>query len=133
MSLPSCDDANIPNATTHAAKADFPKGNRYLKLRDDLGTIYKNEDFEDLYPHRGQPALAPWRLALVTVFQFMENRADRQAADAVRSRIGWTYALGLELTDPGFDHSVLTEFRTRLLQKGRKERRCVLRTPGRTA
>jgi transposase len=122
MSLPSFDDSAIPKATIRAAKAAFPKGNRYLKLRDELGTIYDNEDFEDLYPHRGQPALAPWRLALVTIFQFMENLADRQAADAVRGRIDWKYALGLELTDPGFDHSVLTEFRTRLL-RGEAEQR----------
>jgi len=33
----------------------------------------------------------------------------------VRSRIDWKYALGLELSDPGFHFSVLTEFRARLL------------------
>ncbi len=54
---------------------------------------------------RGQPALAPWRLALITIMQFAENLTDRQAADQVRSRIDWKYALGLELTEPGFDFS----------------------------
>jgi transposase len=48
----------------------------------------------------------------------MENLTDRQAADAVRGRIDWKYALGLELTDPGFDFSVLSEFRSRLIQGG---------------
>lgn len=64
----------------------------------------------------GQPAEAPWRLALVTVFQFIERLSDRAAADAVRSRIEWKYALSLELTDSGFDPSVLCEFRARLLE-----------------
>lgn len=71
MSLPHSTDRTIPEETVRAAKAAFPKGNRYLKLRDALGPIYADEDFADLYPHRGQPALAPWRLALVTVFQFV--------------------------------------------------------------
>jgi transposase len=76
----------------------------------------------DLFPTHGQPAFAPWRLALVTVFQFMENVTDRQAADAVRDRLAWKYALSLELTDPGFDHSVLSEFRSRLLEGHAEER-----------
>ncbi|GHO50302.1 IS1182 family transposase [Ktedonospora formicarum] len=102
--------------------ASFPKGNLYIHLRDILGTIYQDEWFADLYPGRGQPAYAPWRLALVTVFQFMENLTDRQAADAVRSRLDWKYCLSLELTDAGFDHAVLSEFRTRLVALTAEER-----------
>ena len=64
---------------------------------------------------RGQPAEAPARLALATVLQLPEGLSDRRAADAVRSRIDWKYVLGLELTDPGFHHTVLSEFRTRLV------------------
>ena len=85
------------------------------RLRDEFSALYRDEDFRDLYPARGQPGLAPWRLALVTVLQFLEHLSDRQAADAVRARIDWKYALGLELTDPGFHFSVLTEFRARLV------------------
>jgi len=85
-------------------------------MRDELGTFYCDEDFAELYPQFGQPALAPWRLALVTIMQFMEKLTDRQAADAVRSRIDWKYALGLALDDPGFNFSVLSEFRTRLIE-----------------
>jgi transposase len=59
--------------------------------------------------------MSPWRLALTTVMHFAEGLSDRQAADAVRSRIDWKYALSLELTDSGFDHAVLSEFRTRLV------------------
>ncbi len=47
--------------------------------------------------------------------QFAEGLSDRQAAEAVRARIVWKYALGLELTDAGFDFSVLSEFRVRLV------------------
>src|SRR5262249_6423601 len=75
-----------------------------------------------LYPRRGQPAEVPWRLALVTVFQFVENLSDRQAADAIRARIDWKYALGLEFTDPGFDHSVLSGFRSRLVTGSAEQR-----------
>jgi transposase len=86
-----------------------------MRLRDEFSTLYRDEDFRALYPSKGQPALTPWRLALVTVFQFLEHLSDRQAADAVRARIDWKYALGLELTDPGFHFSVLAEFRARLV------------------
>ncbi len=63
---------------------------------------------------RGRPAEAPWRLALATVMQYVEALSDRDAADAVRARIDWKYALSLELGDPGFDSTVLCEFRARL-------------------
>src|SRR5215213_3123221 len=105
----------IPSETARVARAAFPKGTSVTRLRDEFSIIYQDEDFGRLYPSQGQPALAPWRLALVTVFQFLENLSDRQAADAVRARIDWKYALGLELTDPGFHFSVLTEFRARLV------------------
>jgi transposase len=104
------------------ARTAFPKGNRYLQMRDVLGTIYTDELFADLYPSHGQPAQAPWRLALVTVFQFQEGLSDRQAAEAVRGRIDWKYALSLELTDAGFDASVLSEFRSRLVAHQASER-----------
>jgi transposase len=102
--------------TARIAKAAFPKGNLYMRLRDEMGTLYTDEDFAHLYPTHGQPGLPAWRLALVTVLQFLENLPDRQAADAVRARIDWKYTLGLELTDPGFDYSVLSEFRNRLIR-----------------
>ena len=79
------------------------------------GVIYDDASFSPLFAVRGRPAESPWRLALVTVMQFAEGLSDRQAAEAVRARIDWKYALGLELTDPGFDFSVLSEFRARLI------------------
>lgn len=112
----------VPKQTARVARAAFPKGNLYLSMRDKLGTLFEDLDFTDLYPRRGQPAFAPWRLALITVMQFLENLSDRQASEAVRSRIDWKYALSLELTDAGFDHSVLSHFRDRLVESGRQER-----------
>ena len=112
----------IPQETARVAQAVFPKGNVYMKLRDELGTIYQDQDFADLFPRRGQPAEAPWRLALVTLIQYAEGLTDRQAADAVRSRIDVKYALSLDLTDLGFDFSILSEFRSRLLAHGAEHR-----------
>jgi transposase len=96
---------SIPDETARVAHAIFPKGNVYMHMRDELGTIYQDQDFADLFPQRGQAAEAPWRLALVTVIQYAEGLTDRQAADAVRTRIDVKYALSLDLTDVGFDFS----------------------------
>src|SRR3989449_1175033 len=111
----------VPEETARVAHAAFPKGNPYLLLRDTLGTIFRDDDFATCFPLEGQPGLPPWRLALITIMQFRENLADRQAAEAVRARIDWKYLLGLALTDPGFDFSVLSEFRDRLLAGSAEE------------
>src|SRR5690242_5281887 len=107
----------IPDETRRVAHAAFPKGALCLRLVEVLGQLYLDEQFAALFPIRGQPAASPARLALVLVLQYVEGLSDRQAANAVRSLIDWKYALGLELADPGFDHSVLSEFRARLLSK----------------
>lgn len=112
---------SVPAETARIAHQIFPKGNRYLTLRDELGSIYSDRDFETLFPTHGQPAQCPWRLALVSVMQFAEDLSDRQAAEAVRTRIDWKYALALELGDTGFHFSVLSEFRTRLLTGSQEE------------
>ena len=115
MSLSPQSTGPVPAETIRVAKAAFPNGNPYLKLRDELGPIFDDTDFKDLFSETGQPGVPPWQLALVTVMQFRENLSDRQAAEAVRSRIDWKYLLGLELTDQGFNFSVLSEFRDRLM------------------
>src|SRR5262245_27955966 len=115
MSLRPQPIGSIPEQTARVAHAAFPKGHPYLTLRDHLGTIFQDEDFAALFPAWGYPGLPPWRLALVTIMQFREQLSDRQAAEAVRARIDWKYLLGLDLMDPGFDFSVLCEFRDRLL------------------
>jgi len=111
----------IPEETARVARALFPKGNRYMQLRDELGTVYTDEQFAALYPQGGQVAEQPWRIALLLVMQYMENYTDRQAAEAMRTRIDFKYVLSLELTDPGFDFSVLAEFRQRLIAGGQEE------------
>lgn len=121
MSLQPQAIAPIPEETARVAHAIFPSGNRYMRLRDELGTLYRDEQFAALYPAGGQFAEQPWRIALVLVMQYMENYTDRQAAEALKTRIDWKYVLSLELTDPGFDFSVLSEFRQRLLASGQQE------------
>jgi transposase len=108
----------VPEETARAARGSFPKGHPYLQLRDALTPLFQDEPFTPLFATRGQPAAAPWRLALVSVLQFAENLSDRQAADAVRGRLEWKYLLSLPLADPGFDYSLLSEFRTRLVAGG---------------
>jgi transposase len=115
MSLRPCPLGPVPEETARVAHAAFPRGSAWMRLRDVLGQIYEDAAFAGLFSHRGRPAEAPWRVALVSVMQFAERLSDRKAADAVRGRIDWKYALGLPLDDPGFDASVLCEFRARLL------------------
>lgn len=115
MSLPQPTIFQAPQATARVARAIFPKGNLYMQLHDTLGSVYEEDQFADVFSHTGQPAESPVRLTLVSILQYVEGLTDRQAADAVRTRIDWKYLLGLELEDVGFHHSVLSEFRTRLL------------------
>jgi len=115
MSLRPQDPPATPEETRRVAQAAFRKGTLCMRIADALGPVYQDCQFTSLFPRRGQPAEAPGRLALAVVLQFVENLSDREAADAVRGRIDWKYALGLALTDPGFDHTVLSEFRTRLV------------------
>lgn len=107
----------LPEDTARLARAVFKrKGNVYLTIGDQLGPLFDSIDFAALYAADGKPAVSPNLLALVLVFQFMENLPDRETADAVRSRIDWKYALHLPLADTGFDDSVLSEFRERLIE-----------------
>jgi transposase len=106
----------LPEETARVARAAYPKGTIYLQLRDELGSISQDEAFTHLFPNGGQPAEAPWRLLLVCLVQFAEGLSDQQAAEAVGGRLDLKYLLSLDLTDPGFDASVLCEFRQRLLE-----------------
>ncbi len=114
--------SEIPAETKRVAKAAFAKSNINMRLRDEFGVLFEDQDFSDLYPNIGQPAIAPWQLAMVTLMQYLENLTDRQAANAVKSRIDWKYCLGLKLEDTGFDYSVLSEFRKRLVEAEAQER-----------
>src|SRR3954462_6571980 len=116
MSLQPSPPGSIPEETQRIAHAAFPKGTLCLRIAEELGTLYRDDQFAELFPTRGQPAASPARLALASVLQYVEGLSDRQAAEAVRGRIDWKYALGLELEDPGFDHTVLSEFRSRLVR-----------------
>jgi len=106
---------DVPEMTATIARAAFPKGNRYMKMRDELGVFCSSDLFASCFATRGQPGETPWRLALILVFQYVEGLSDEQAVLAVAGRIDWKYALSLELTAADFDASVLTEFRNRLI------------------
>lgn len=111
----------IPEQTVRVARAAFPNGSVAMSARDHLGEVFTDEQFTAAFGVRGAPAESPGALALVTALQFTENLTDRQAAQMVARAIDWKYALGLELTDPGFDASVLSKFRTRLVEHSLQE------------
>ena len=122
MSLKPMPIPPVPADTVRVARAAFPKGNIYiLKWREHGGTIIDEEDLVALFAKDGTPGLPPWRLALVPILQLHEHLSDRQAAEAGRARIEWKYVLRLELTEAGFDFSVLSEFRARLIKGGAEE------------
>src|SRR5947207_3580216 len=93
-----------------------------VAMRDQLGELFADAQFVEAFGTRGRPGWSPGRLALVTVLQRVENLSDRAAAEAVRDKLSWKYALGLTLADPGFDASVLSEFRARVVAHGLEER-----------
>lgn len=92
-----------------------------VAVRDRLGQWLADEVFAAAFGVRGRPGWPPSRLAVITVLQMLEDLGDRQAAEAVRTRLDWQYLLGLGLADPGFDHSVLSEFRGRVAEHGLEE------------
>ena len=105
-----------------AVKAMYGSGKRErplaVEIRGRLGQWLADEDFAAAFGIRGRPGWPPSRLALVTVLQRVEKLTDRLAAEAVRARLDWKYLLGLSLDDPGFDHSVLSEFRGKVAGAG---------------
>ena len=109
---------DVPEETAVLARRVMRKGNLAMRIRDELGPVYDDERFAAAFGARGRPGISPGQLMVATVLQFSENLTDRQAAEAVRDRISWKYALGLPLRDTGFDASVLSEFRGRLLAGG---------------
>jgi transposase len=79
MSLQAESLPPVASGTSQVARAAFPEGNVYMQMRDELDSIYDDEMFTTLYAQDGQPALNPWRLALVSVMQFAENLSDSHA------------------------------------------------------
>lgn len=113
----------VPELTAQVARASNPAGTTAMWVRDRLDGLWDDEDFAGWYPRDGRPAISPAQLATVSVLQFLLGLSDRDAAEAVRCRIDFKYALGLDLEDPGFHHSVLGDFRDRLLEEdGRADR-----------
>jgi transposase len=122
MSLQAWDDWGVPELTARVVRASFPKGTLAVRIRDVLGPVFTDEPFAQAFRVQGRPAVSPGALALVSVLQYAEGLSDRQAADQVRARMDWKYLLGLELDDPGFDFTVLGDFRARLIEHGLQEK-----------
>ena len=123
MTLHTRNRFETPHETARVARAAFPHGNVYMTMRDRVNLFYRDSTFADLFASpQGRPAESPGMLALITVMQYAEGLSDRQAADAVRARIDWKYALGLRLEDEGFHFSVLGRFRARVLEGGVEQR-----------
>jgi transposase len=122
MSLDPRADDGVPEMTARVVRAAFPKGTLAIRIREALGPLFADEDFAAAFPRRGRPAASPGALALVSVLQFAEGLSDRQAADQVRARLDWKFLLGLELDDPGFDFTVLGDFRDHLIRHGLEEK-----------
>ena len=110
MSLKMQSVFEVPEETSRIARSIFPDGNQYMQLYGHFKLVFEDQDFAELFPPDGQPALSPARLLMVLILQFAEGLSDRQAAQAVRTRIDWKYVLCLPLTDRGFHYSVLSEF-----------------------
>ncbi|MCT9010567.1 transposase [Streptomyces rhizosphaerihabitans] len=114
--------SEVPELTVKVARASNPHGTTAMAIRDHLDGLWRDEDFVEWYPRDGKPGLSPAQLATVSVLQFLLKLSDRQAAETVRCRIDFKYAMGMELDDPGFHHSVLTDFRERLAEDGRADK-----------
>jgi transposase len=122
MSIGRSSGSAVPVETARVAWAANPKGTPAMFMRDRLQDLFVDDDFVGGFSTDGRRGVSPARLALVSVLQYAENLTDRQAARAVACRIDWKYALGMELTEPGFDHSVLSDFRDRLAGGDRADR-----------
>ncbi len=93
----------LPAETAAVGKVLMKEDSPYRLVGDKLFTRVSETDFADLYSSEGKRGISPVILAFVTVFQFMEKLPDRQAAEALRVRLDWRYALHLPLTYTGFD------------------------------
>jgi transposase len=121
MSMQPRRPAPVPEMTARTARAAFPNGTLAIRVRDELGVLFEDEQFAAAFGVRGRPGISPGQLAVVTALQYAEKLTDRQAAEAARARIDWKYCLAMELDDAGFDFSVLCGFRARLVEHGLEE------------
>ena len=112
---------SVPEDTMRAVRAAFPKGHKYISIASTFEELYEYYDFNELYSELGQSAEHPARLAIVLILQFAEGLSDREAADSVRHNLLWKYLLRLPIDDPGFNFTVLSEFRERLITGGQEQ------------
>jgi len=101
----------MPKETGEIGEKILSGDSVYKLVGDDLFNQFTEADFADLYPEEGKPGYSPVILGFVSIFQYLEKYPDRQAAEALRMRLDWKYALHLPLDNAGVDFSGLSEFR----------------------
>lgn len=121
MSLKDLFPKSIPEATRAVVEQFLSEDSVYWLVGQEGDQIIRDADFEDMYSDEGRPGINPVVLSFVTVFQYLEKLPDRRAAEMVRVRLDWKYALRQELDWSGFNYSDLCNFRKRLLEN-EKER-----------
>ena len=116
MSLQMNWNTEIPGDTAQVGREILSENDPYRLVGDDANNFLTLSDFDDLYSDLGRGGICPIIQSLVTVFQFLENVPDREAAKWAVTRMDWKYALHLPLTWQGFHYSDLSNFRKRLLE-----------------
>ena len=119
MTLRERDVGAMPEDIGELGRRVLGEGDPYRVIGERLADIVGDEQFAELYEPRGRAAISPSLLALVPIFQFLEDLPDREAARQVAVRLDWKYALRLPLGYAGFDFSCLCYFRRRLLEHER--------------
>ena len=105
----------LPLDTADAARSTFNIENVYLSIGDQIDQLFSDLKLADLDSSGARQANKLCKLAMITSFQFAENLPDRLAAQSLRSRTDWMYALHLSLVNPGLEPASLCEFRQQLL------------------
>lgn len=116
MTLRIRTNTEIPEDTATLGRKLLKANSRYRVIGDHLPEIVCDEDFADIYAPTGRNAVSPALLSMVTIFQFLEDVPDREAAEMVVIRVDWKYALHLPLDYAGFHPTDLCNFRKRLVE-----------------
>jgi transposase len=105
---------SMPLDTAHATREVFNLTNAYLIIGDQAERWLQDIGLTDQAAAPNQSPATRIRLAFITLFQFAEDLPDRLAVNALHTRMEWKYALHLPLNGPGFDYTLLREYRQRL-------------------
>jgi IS5 family transposase len=98
-------------------------GSVFALLAAHRRVLFPTGMFADLFPSgRGRPSIPVDIAASILVLQALHGLSDRETMAAVRTDLRWKVACGLPVGHAGFDASVLTYWRRRLLASDRPNR-----------